>query len=400
MKKFYHCFLLVNVFVTVQNGFSQIPQTTASKPVKVAVFIPLFTDSVFDGPVYNLGKGNLPKNILPGLEFYNGVMMAIDSLNQEGSVAEISIYDSKQSSSSLISILSGADMNDVGLIIATITNIAELKTFSDFALAQSIPLISATFPNYVGIKENPFFVMLNSSLEAHLQGLHKFMQKNYKSDTIIAVTRAGGQYESFIKNYFTTLNKSNSNGFAPLKLKWVTMDEKNISFSTLQNSFDSIKNNIVFVASPMEKFGLNVVRSLSSNDRYRTTAIGLPTWDNMKELDNNSCKNVEIVYSTPFIYTKNKMLNASIKSHYKEKFYSRPSDMVYKGYEVLFHFTKLLIKHRSNLINKLDDRDFTVFNEFKPEPIKLYKTSIKPDFLENRKLYFIRKQQGNVKVII
>ena len=71
--------------------------------------------------------------------------------------------------------------------------------------------------------------------------------------------------------------------------------------------------------------------------------------------------------------------------------------MVYKGYEVLFHFTKLLIKHRSNLINNLDDKDFTVFNEFKPEPVRLYKTSTKPDLLENKKLYFIRKQQGNLK---
>src|SRR4051812_23042449 len=46
-------------------------QADTSKPVKVAVFIPLYTDDVFSGSEYSLGKANLPKNILPGLEFYN-----------------------------------------------------------------------------------------------------------------------------------------------------------------------------------------------------------------------------------------------------------------------------------------------------------------------------------------
>lgn len=392
MKKLYDCFLLFALLISTQNCFSQSDKV---KPVKVAVFIPLFIDTVYNGSVYGLGKATLPKSVLPGLEFYNGVMMAIDSLNKEGSVAEINIYDSKQTSNSLISVLSGAEMNDVGLIIAAITNPAEQKVFAEYSLAQGIPIISATYPNNVGVKENPFFVMLNTSLEGHLQGLQKYMQKNYKSDSIIAITRKDGQYEAFIKNYFTSLNQKSGN--LALKLKWVNMDEKSLSFSSLQSTLDTIKNNIIFVASPMEKFGLDIVKMISSNERYKSIAIGMPTWDNLKDLDRSSCRNVEIIYSTPFVYSRNKTLNESIFSRYKSKFYSRPSDMVYKGYEVLFHFTKLLIKHKTNLINNLDDKEFTVFNEFKPEPVRLYKTSTKPDLLENKKLYFIRKQQGNLK---
>src|SRR5687768_14375307 len=64
-------------------------------PVKVAVFAPLYINDAFNNGTYKLGKNSLPKNILPGLEFYNGVMMAIDSLEQEGASAEIDIYDTK-----------------------------------------------------------------------------------------------------------------------------------------------------------------------------------------------------------------------------------------------------------------------------------------------------------------
>ncbi len=85
---------------------------------------------------------------------------------------------------------------------------------------------------------------------------------------------------------------------------------------------------------------------------------------------------------------------------YKEKYFSRPSDMVFKGFEVTYHFTKLLAKHRYNLINNLSDTDFTLFNTFDLEPIKTSRASTKPDLLENKKLYFIKKQEGSVKSVI
>ncbi|HEX8461861.1 MAG TPA: ABC transporter substrate-binding protein, partial [Segetibacter sp.] len=367
-------------------------QYDTSHPLKVAIFIPLYADDAFDGVMYTLGKGNLPKTMLPGLEFYNGVMMAIDSLNKEGSIAEVNIYDTKQTNQSLAQQLQASEMNNVGLIIAAITNTTELKLIADYSLNKNIPVISATYPNNVGVVGNPNFVLLNSSFPAHLEGLYKHMQKYYNSNNIIAVTKTGTT-ETYIKNYITSLNTSTKS--APLKIKWVTVDEKTVSLTSLKSNLDSTKNNIVFVASPLESFGLKIVQALGSTDTYPTTAIGMPTWDGIKELDKPSCKNVEIVFSTPFLYySQNKSLSSLVNSRYKEKFYSRPSDMVYKGFESTFHFIKLLTKHGRNLAKNLTDKDYTLFNEFTLVPVKIKSTNLKPDFLENKKLYFIKKQQG------
>ena len=40
----------------------------------------------------------------------------------------------------------------------------------------------------------------------------------------------------------------------PLKIKWITIDEAALNFSSLQTSLDSTKNNVVLVASPIRKF--------------------------------------------------------------------------------------------------------------------------------------------------
>ncbi|MEJ7828441.1 MAG: hypothetical protein WKF91_09605, partial [Segetibacter sp.] len=125
MKMIYRlCLIAFASTILLSKATAQIDTT---KPLKVAIFAPLYIDDAFEGSTYTLGKSNLPKNILPGLEFYNGVMMAVDSLSNEGVNMEVSIYDTKQSSRSLSQILAAPELSNTGLLIAAITNTFELK---------------------------------------------------------------------------------------------------------------------------------------------------------------------------------------------------------------------------------------------------------------------------------
>src|SRR6186997_250873 len=78
------CFSLTNLFA----------QSTSAKQ-KIAVFVPLYLDSAFDAyNTYRYDK-NFPKFINPGLEFYEGVQFAIDSLTKEKVPLEIFVYDTR-----------------------------------------------------------------------------------------------------------------------------------------------------------------------------------------------------------------------------------------------------------------------------------------------------------------
>ena len=390
---FWFLLILLSVGGLAKNANAQ---NDTSKPVKVAVFIPLYADAALDSVHSDTENVNLPRNTIAGLEFYNGVMLAIDSLNLDRAKVDISIYDTKRKGQQLSELMKRPELAGVGLMIAVITNTAELKIFADQALARSVPLISATYPNYVGVFQNPYFVLLNSSFKTHLDGLFAHMQKYYSASSIIALTKKGGT-EDYIKNYINALNKNRT----PLKIKWVYIDANKVGEANLIPSLDSTKNNVVFVASPQENFGLEVVEKLSSYENYPITAIGMPTWDAMKELDNPDFKNVDIVFSTPFLYySQNPALSTEVNKNYKERYYSRPSDMVFKGFETTYHFTKLLSKYKDSLVTNLSDTSFTLFNSFKLTPVKLKPTNPAADFIENKKLYFIKKQAGTVKSVI
>ncbi|HEX6915966.1 MAG TPA: hypothetical protein VF145_12035, partial [Chitinophagaceae bacterium] len=69
--------ILLVVVLFLQGLLANAQLTDSIRPtVKVAVLIPLYLDSAFHGTTYKLGNSNIPKYILPGLDFYNGVMMA------------------------------------------------------------------------------------------------------------------------------------------------------------------------------------------------------------------------------------------------------------------------------------------------------------------------------------
>ena len=74
--------------------------------------------------------------------------------------------------------------------------------------------------------------------------------------------------------------------------------------------------------------------------------------------------------------------------------------MAFKGFETTYNFGKLLLKYPANLVNNLSDKTFTLFNQFDIQPVKLKQENERPDYLENKKLYFIKKQEGNVKSIM
>ncbi|OYW78494.1 MAG: hypothetical protein B7Z27_07360, partial [Sphingobacteriia bacterium 32-37-4] len=160
-------------------------------PMKIAVFAPIYLDTVFNGSNYILGNNNLPRTILPGLDFYNGVQLAIDSLNAEGQSLTVLFFDSKSNSQSVKQILATEALQDISMIIASFNNRNDVKPLADFALNKQIPLISMTYPNDGGVKDNPYFALVNPTLTTHVEGVFKFLQKNYPTEPIIYVKKPG-----------------------------------------------------------------------------------------------------------------------------------------------------------------------------------------------------------------
>ena len=357
----------------------------------IAVLAPIYLDSAFDGPNYKLGNNNLPKQILPGLDFYNGIMLAADSLKAENASLEILVFDTKSKSLSIDSILKTAAMQEAGLIIAAFNNKPEIKPVADFALSKNIPLISMTYPNDGGILNNPNYFLVNPTLKTHIEAIYKYLRRNYLLEPIRIFKRKGAG-EDIIANAFTEFNKKTPG--VPLKIKTTELSD---SFSAEQvfKLLDSSKQNILLCASLNEAFGMSLVNTVESNPYYKAITIGMPTWDAIKEIS----KEADIIYTTPYNYPRTGKLGTAITNNYRNKYFGRPSDMVFKGFEALYHFGKLYMQYNQDLINHLSDNSNKLFNEYDFQPVMSKKEGLGTDYMENKKLYFIRKSGALIKSV-
>lgn len=342
----------------------------------IIVFIPLEIDAAFNGTDYILGNNNLPKTMLPGLDFYNGVLMAVDSLKKSGATFDIRIIDTKQKNNSLTTLLTDSSIQKPTLIISAITNKADTKLIADFALAHQTPMVSAVFPNDAGVTNNPFFTVLNPTLKTQCEAIYNYIQTNFSKNTILYLKKKGAT-EDYIQNIIVDKSNKTSKFFLNIELP------DSISFADLAPYLDSTKQNILLCGSLKESFGYSIVKLLNDNPAYKSTIIGMPTWDGEKSFNVTS---VEIIYASPFYFNGNEKLLKQLTNAYKLKYLGRPSDQFFKGFESMMYFTTGLLS-----------KPTPVFNSIKIMPVYNEDNKSQVDYLENKNLYFFRKQNGQIK---
>lgn len=393
MKKILLPLLMIIAVLSGSSNTSFAQADTARKPYTVAVFLPLYLDSAFDASGQYRYDKYFPKFINPGLEFYEGMKLAVDSLRTEKVQLTIEVFDTRSATKNLQAQINSASMQRLGLIIGHVTP-SESKLLAEAALKRNIPFINANLPNDAGINNNPSLVILNATLQTHCESIYRYLQRNYATAPIILVKRKG-LMEDRLQNYFNDAEKNTAG--VKLKVKWInTEDNKPVGF---EQNMDSTKLTVVVAASLDETFGKDIAMQLSNvSNSYHTLLIGMPTWDAIPDFTRKDYKGLDIIYTTSFYNAKTDKVSVGINNYFKNVLYSRPSDMVFRGYECLYRFGKLLAEKGSNLNSSIGEKKYKVFTDWDIQPV-LDRQTMTLDHFENKKLYFVKKTDGVIKQV-
>jgi len=379
-------------FVSGQND-TTVPVKSVHK---IAIFAPLYLDSAFDdSQEYKYAKNIFPKFMNPGLEFYEGAQLALDSISKQGKQLEVFVFDTRSAKETLEQQLNKPDLAGVEVIIAHCSG-NELRAFAEAGLAKNIPVINVTIPNDGGVTGNPFFVILNPTLKTQCEGLYKYIQKYYAIDPLV-VFKKKGVLEDQIKSYFDNYAKATMG--VPLKMKYVDVPE-NFTAEQLAPYLDSNHHTVCLAGSLDENFGRQLATQLASlYKKYPVVIVGMPTWDGLKtDFTKPEWKGPEIIYSTPFYNPRTNKLSQDIVNHFSTTMYARPSDMVFRGYEVTWKFTQLLFQYGKDISSNLANSRNNVFIDYNIQP-EINRQTTRLDYFENKKLYFIKWQDGIIKLV-
>ncbi|GAC1704832.1 MAG: hypothetical protein NVS9B7_07090 [Flavisolibacter sp.] len=360
---------------------------------KIAIFTPLYLDSVFDAATTYTPNKVFPKFLTPGLDFYLGAQKAVDSLQKRGAPLEFFFFDSK-SKPSVLQQMNSIELSEAELVIAS-SNTLETTLIAEAVRQRKIPFISATLPNDARIVNNPYLVVLSPTLQTHIEGLYKFIQRYYSLENVVVFSKPGKQ-EDQIKNYFRGYAKSTS--ALPLNISYVDLPP-DFNFRSIANALDSNKKTICISGCMDEIFGMKLVQALGSLKKsYPVTLFGMPTWENFN-LNSPAPNDLEIIYTAPFFYNHTNTLEGQIAIDYAKITNGRPSEMFFRGYESTLRFALLLLETKKDIASSLTRKGNLIFTPLDIQPVFKDKKTMVLDYFENKHLYFI-KVLGGVKNVL
>lgn len=370
-------------------AFTAVLCTKAQDKVyRIGVFASLYLDSAFLETEYRFDN-QMPRYMLPGLEFVQGAMMAMDSV--KSAQIRLQVYDIRSAGQTLENLKAKGVFDSLNLMIGAVTG-TDYRTMAALASAYRIPFVSATFPNDGGIRNNPYTIIINTTLPEHIRAIYQFLLKVWPTANLIWI-RKKGVMEDRLANYLNDLNKGNGNSKL-LNIRPLTVPDS-FGVREIVPLLDSNRTNVIIAGSLDENFGrLLASASQQLMKTYKPVLVGMPTWENIKELQRPEMKEIEIYYTTTFYMSPASRWTNDFVKLFSEKTYARPSDLAGKGFELTYYFANLLLKHEGQVMRNLSDKSYRLFTDFDFKPVAMGGTGT--DYIENKKIYLLKRQNNTL----
>ena len=383
------------IILVLSLSFTMLGEAQQNKPtIRAALFVSLYLDSTFDKAGKFALKNSIPKPAVSGLEFYEGASLAIDSINAKETSVILETFDLKSKNGSLKTLLEKKKFDSIDLIIGQLEGLEYLQ-LAKISKEKNIPLVNANYPNDGGIRGSPTVFLANPKINSHIQVIFNQIEKKWPESNIIWCRRLNSHDEK-VESIFKEFNGLSNNG--KVNYKTLTL---NYIFSGLDiaSSIDSTKNNVLIAGSLDEDFAKKFIVAVSAMERKNNIqVIGMPSWENFKEIQHRNYAEIPIFYPSAFYIPIGNKWATTFDNRFRNTLGVKSSNTAYKAFELTYYFVKLLVKYGKITVFNLDNPQFKIMTDFDFHPIKYNSMEITPDYFENKRIYFLRRLNGVVTV--
>lgn len=354
-----------NPYDTTNQQIAQNDTTTIVKKndVYISLMLPFFLDK--NTQQSDEGIINKPKEIYTHtyqfLEYYEGVLMAIDTLKSRGMNITLDVIESNNDSTSIN--ISKIKTN-TNLIIGPVFP----KTFpavAGFAKRHSIPIISPLSTEETNAT-NPFVVQMNTPQKFRFKAMVDYIiQHNDHTHVCIVYNN-----ESLEKKSMNLCKAAFNERKSDLESKHISFEEiyfPSAGTAGLDRALGKKENAIVVVLSKQQAFANNIVTKLyQASKSHKIELWGLPQWETYENLELDFLYDLKfkLVTSGEVDYTS-PLANQFIK-RYREKYGTEPTKFSFQGYDQMLYIVNQYAT-TADFINDLvqDSTIDGLYNDFK-----------------------------------
>ena len=319
------------------------------------------------------------------VEYYEGFLMAVDSLKRTGTSLDLYVYDSGKDISTLNTILAKNEMKKMDIIFGPMHQ-NQIKPLSDFAEKNDIRLVIPFSQKGEEVFNNPAVYQINTPQSYLYSEVYEHFTRQFPNAHVIFIEPAIADKEK--AEFISGLKQE-------LKSKGVSMQTVNESATkeTLKAALRNDKENIFIPTSSTNVLLIKALPQLTllvrDNPEQNIHLFGYPEWQIYTKDHLDSFFELDVYFYSSFYM--NTLFPAAVQfTNNYHKWYSKDLTSKFPNYAMLgfdtgFFFLKGLSRYGSELENNLPKMNLTpIQTGFKFQRVNNWGGFI------NKKVFFIR----------
>ena len=308
------------------------------------------------------------------VEFYEGVLLAIDSLQQKGMNIELYVFDATNQKM-INALLQLDEFRDLDLIIGPVHPEIQ-ESVAAFAAKNRIPMISPLASTGNFENNNSWYFKVNPTREYQIEQTAQYIADEFRNKNFVLLPMSGGSNSPEAK--LAVLGKTKL-----LAARQSSNNRENLfhEYSFQKQGLNGVKplldengENIFIIPTDNEAQVSVAVTNLNAiAEKFNVVLIGTSNLTKLKSIQTENYHHIRLRYLSPTFIDYSKPLVRRFVSQYRSTFSTEPSQFSHQGFDVSYYFLSALFQYGKDFRGCLPDYPMeltqTVFNFRKVAPM-------------------------------
>lgn len=297
------------------------------------------------------------------LSFYEGVLLALDSLNQKGIKVRLDLYDTRDKKDAVSSILKEHDFVETDLIVGPV-DLELQEIVSAYSAKNRIPMLVPFFNSEELLENNPYFIQVNPSKEYLMRKTADFISDAYYNKNFIILTL--GSYTQLKEFDLVRMvrDKFFRNGIYHnldnILFTQVDFTEGGtMGYWQVKKTLRSDMENVIFIPATDQRSEREALLSRAINslnvlaEEFDITLVGVSDYPRFKSINAEYYHRLKLHYLTPnYVDYDNDAVNRFIDK-YRQHFSAEPDMLSFRGYDLMMYFASAHARFGANYLSCL-----------------------------------------------